>query len=163
MDVTAPRHFKRVFASCRVALGMSQGDLADAMGVSRRTIIRWTMGHTRPVEFEIRRLAALVREEDDDLADELLAAASLEPDPKPPGAIETPVEPVPPPVMAPALPPEPPRPAPTHVTDSILCVAADAANMVPRAILPAIRAAFSRARELRVSVDEVLLGLEAPR
>jgi hypothetical protein len=34
--------------------------------------------------------------------------------------------------------------------------------MVPRAILPAIRAAFSRARELGISVAEGVLGFDAP-
>ncbi len=170
MAVQAPRHFRRVLADCRFALGMSQGELADAMGISRRTIIRWTKGHTSPVEVEIRRLASLVRDADDDLADELLAAARLEPDPPPPPPPPPPPAPpepppvmAPPPVVAPPLLPEPARPAPAHVTDSILCVAADAANMVPRAILPAIRAAFARARELGVGVDEVVLGLDSPR
>jgi DNA-binding XRE family transcriptional regulator len=159
MESSAPRPFKRVFVYARQALAMNQGQLADAMGVSRRTIIRWQRGYTAPVDFQVRQLAALVREEDDDLADELLAAASIAPEPEPQQAgAEAAAAPIAsPPALAPA--PEAPSAVPAHAIDAIVCVAADAANMVPRAIRPALRAAFARAAELGVSVEAVARGL----
>jgi hypothetical protein len=122
------------------------------------------------VEFEVRELATMVREEDDDLADELLAAAGLAPEPDPQAsAPEAEAAPIPAgPVLAPTLAPIAAAPAltpaPAHVIDAIVCAAADAADMIPRAMRPALRAAFVRARELRVSVEAIVLGLgEADR
>jgi transcriptional regulator with XRE-family HTH domain len=146
----------------RQALGMNQGEFAEAMNISRRTAIRWQKGQSSPGEAEIRQLAAMVREEDDDLADELLAAALLAPEPKPEQpAAQAEAAPIAP---APALPPpvQPPGVPPAHAIDAIVCVAADAANMVPRAMRPALRAAFARAAELGVSVEAVAQGLADP-
>ena len=139
---------------------MDQGDLARAMGVSRRTIIRWQKGQTAPVEAQIRELVAIVRQQDEDLADELLAAAIFEVlvRPEEVGAAHSVVA-APEASATPAGPPQPPGPAPPHLIDAIVCAAADAADMIPRSMRPPLRAAFSRAAQLGLSIESVVLGL----
>jgi DNA-binding XRE family transcriptional regulator len=155
MESSAARAFKRVFVNARQTLGMNQGQLADAMGVSRRTIIRWQLGQTSPVEVQVRQLAAMVREEDEDLADELLAAAMLAPEPVPQqGGAQAAADPI---VAVPS--PQALDPVPAHVIDAIVCAAADAADRVPRTMRPALLAAFARAKELGVSIEAVVRGL----
>ena len=168
-----PRPLKRVLIDARQSLGMNQRELAEAMGVSSRTIIRWQHGQSEPVEAQVHQLAAMVREEDEELADELLTAASVAPAPRPqadvtPAGAE-PMAPAPP-VAAPspsfalapaaAGPSQSTAPAPAHMIDAIVCSAADAANLLPRAVRPALRAAFARARELGISVEAAERGLD---
>ncbi len=181
-----PRPLKRVLIDARQSLGMNQRELAEAMGVSSRTIIRWQHGQSEPVEAQVHQLAAMVREEDEELADELLTAASVAPAPRPqadvtpagaePKAPAPPVAPpspsfaLTPPVAAPspsfalapaaAGPSQSTAPAPAHMIDAIVCSAADAANLLPRAVRPALRAAFARARELGISVEAAERGLD---
>ena len=140
-------------------LGMSQGELGDALGVSRRTIIRWQRGHTSPAPTQVKQLADLVRDEDDELADELLAQIGIEPVAPPAAEAASSAMAVAAPTAAPAPPPEPPGPAPAHAIDSIVCVAADAANLVPRAMRPALAAAFTRAMELGLTLEQIVRGM----
>jgi transcriptional regulator with XRE-family HTH domain len=173
MEFQSVRPFKRMLIYAREALGLDQGDLARAMGVSRRTIIRWQKGQTAPVEAQIREFAAMVREQDEDLADELLASAMFELLVRPeevgtsaavPGhgrnlmAAQSVVA-APEASAALARPPQPPAPAPPHLIDAIVCAAADAADMIPRTMRPPLRAAFSRAAQLGLSIEAVVLGL----
>jgi transcriptional regulator with XRE-family HTH domain len=159
MEFNKARPFKRVFLDARRALGMNQGDLAEAMGVSRRTIIRWQHGQTAPVETQVRDLAALVYEEDADLADELLASAMLAPTPPPDDTRAESLAGSPPPPATSVNPPAPEGPAPAHLVDAIVYAAADAADMVPRAMRSPLRAAFSRAAQLGVSIESIVLAL----
>jgi hypothetical protein len=51
---------------------------------------------------------------------------------------------------------------PAHaLVDSIVCAAAEAMGLPPQALRPALRAAFSRAEEIGISVQAVL-GVLAP-
>jgi transcriptional regulator with XRE-family HTH domain len=177
MEFQSVRPFKRMLIYAREALGMDQGDLAGAMGVSRRTIIRWQKGQTTPVEAQIRELAAMVRQQDEDLADELLASAMFELLVRPEEVGASPAVPgegrdlmAAPSVVAapqasatPAEPPQPPGPAPPHLIDAIVCAAADAADMIPRTMRPPLRAAFSRAAQLGLSIESVVLGLSGEK
>jgi transcriptional regulator with XRE-family HTH domain len=160
MELNKARPFKRVFFDARRALGMDQGDLAEAMRVSRRTIIRWQHGQTAPVEAQVRELAALVHEEDADLADELLASAMLAPTPAPEDTRAESLAVSHPASATPAKPPSPHGRAPAHLVDAIVYAAADAADMVPRAMRSALRAAFSRAVQLGVSIESIVLALD---
>jgi len=63
----------------------------------------------------------------------------------------------------PAEPPQPPGPAPPHLIDAIVCAAADAADMIPRTMRPPLRAAFSRAAQLGLSIESVVLGLSGEK
>jgi transcriptional regulator with XRE-family HTH domain len=141
---------------CRRALKMTQAELADAMGTSSRTVIRWEKGHAS------RELARLVREEDDELADELLVVTGVGAeggvDVAIAGALEPLLAPAPTP-REPAAAPAPHAPAPKHLVDAVLFAAADAVDMVPRAVTPAVVAAFTRAHELGLSIEAVVEGL----
>jgi transcriptional regulator with XRE-family HTH domain len=173
MEFQSVRPFKRMLIYAREALGMDQGDLAGAMGVSRRTIIRWQKGQTTPVEAQIRELAAMVRQQDEDLADELLASAMFELLVRPEEVGASPAVAgegrnrmaAPSVVAAPeaSATPAEPAPAPPHLIDAIVCAAADAADMIPRTMRPPLRAAFSRAAQLGLSIESVVLGLSGEK
>jgi len=45
----------------RKRLGMSQGELAEALGVERITVIRWESGDNKPSKLAQRQLARLER------------------------------------------------------------------------------------------------------
>src|SRR5258708_39333083 len=118
MAVESPRPLRRVLRHARQALGMSQEELAQALGSSRRTIIRRERGQSYPVEEEGRQMESLVRPDEPDLADELRAAAGMEvvqePDVTAPAAPhEIIVAAVAPPILA------------KHSVDAILYAAAD--------------------------------------
>jgi transcriptional regulator with XRE-family HTH domain len=126
----------------RQALGMTQEQFGLALGVSHRTASRWEAGQSTPVPAEVSKLAAMVYPKDSKLAAELAAAAS-----------ET-LESLG--IVAPLGPPAPPPPLPTPLlVDSVVCAAADALDAAPMTLRGALFAAFRRARELRLSVDEV--------
>jgi hypothetical protein len=48
------------------------------------------------------------------------------------------------------------------LVDSITCAAADAMSATPEAVRPALRAAFARARDLRLTTAEVASALAPP-
>jgi transcriptional regulator with XRE-family HTH domain len=139
----------------RAALHLSQDELAQALGVSRRTVLRWTAGQSRPTAAHLQDLARMVHPVDARLA-ELLATeggvtlASL-------GL----VPPAPPPVAAPPPPPEPPappqRPFPPVrlMLKAILYAAEDAAKGAPGDVRAVVAAAFAISRGLGLTVDEV--------
>jgi transcriptional regulator with XRE-family HTH domain len=153
MALDPPRPMRRILRSVRQALGMSQTELADAIGSSRRTIIRRERGYSAPVPSEVQELADLVRSEDPDLADELLIAGGIElkADIETQSAapiVETHS------VVAPAR-------LPKHAVDAVLYAAADAMDESPRRIKPAIVAAFLRAKEMELTVEEVIEALDS--
>ena len=117
-----------------------QGDFAALIGVSRRTVQRWDASGGVPSAGQIVKLARAVHPHDRALSARLArgAGTSLE---------ELGIEPV------------ASAPADAHMVDSITCAAADAMNMVPEAVRPALRAAFERARDLRMSPADVAAAL----
>jgi DNA-binding XRE family transcriptional regulator len=151
----APRPMRRLLRYARSALMMTQREMGETIGAASRTIIRWERGHSEPSPDQVKRLADLVRPEEADLADELLAAAGVHvPAPLAPPPERVPL-PVPPPV---------PVAMPKHAVDAVVYAAADAMNVAPRAMRLAIAAAFLRARELGLSIEAVAeaLGSEGP-
>jgi DNA-binding XRE family transcriptional regulator len=137
---------RALLMEARHTLVWHQGDLAQLWGVSRRTIQRWDAGRGSPDPAQIGALARLVHPKSAELAARLAraAGASLE---------------------ALGLKPEltPYAPLTTHMVDSITCAAADAMNIVPEALRPGLRAAFERARDLRLSPADVAGALAVPR
>jgi DNA-binding XRE family transcriptional regulator len=132
-------------------LGLTQLELGHKLGVSRRTIIRWSVNSTRPAPFQVEELAALVRAEgNDDLADSLLEAEDL---PLPQPRVELPAPRV---VVEP---PPPAGPAPQHALDAVIYAASDAADLAPRTARIVLRAALQRAKELGVSADAIVEAL----
>jgi len=140
----------------RRALGVgSQGDFGELMGVSRRTGQRWETGRATPVKRQIEQMARLVHPADRDVATQLAAAAgttliAL--------GLEKPPAPPPPPP-----PPAPPAPPVEDIVDSIVCAAADAMNVLPRDVRPALLAAFTRTRRLGLGVEVVERALAATK
>lgn len=136
----------------RHAVAIRFPDLVQRLCTSTRTMQRWQAAESRPSDAQLAALATLVHPQDASLAADLAAAAG-----------ETPVtlglvEPPPPPVPSP--PPLPPMPR--HlVVDAVVCAAADSTDAAPSAVRATLLAAFKRARELGLTVDEMEKALEA--
>jgi transcriptional regulator with XRE-family HTH domain len=122
----------------RRATGMTQEELGNALRVSKRTVARWETGQAYLGVNEVRDLVRLVHPQDRALAAELASSASesLE-------SLGLEVSQAPPPL-------------PSHlVVDAVVCAAADALEAAPNTVRAALHAAFKRARDLRLSVDDV--------
>jgi hypothetical protein len=109
------------------------------------TVGRLEAGRRRATVQELTKLAELVRPRDAALADKLLVAAGVAPQ-RPPAASAQ--------ADARGL----PR---SHVVDGVLCAAAEAADLSPKAMRRALLAAFERAQTVGLSVAEVIAGLRA--
>jgi transcriptional regulator with XRE-family HTH domain len=143
-----PRQHGEILIRAGVALRKSQGEMGQLLGVSRRTISRWTSRGTTFIPSQARDLAAALLPVDRALAvraaalhGETLVSLGLEKPPPPP---------------APAVPAEPPG----HLVDAVVCAAAEALDASPRAVRPALLAAFRRARELALKVEHVERALD---
>ncbi len=141
-------------AAAQRTLGVTQEELGEMLGASRRTMSRMFTGRS-PLSIEhLHVLARAVHSKDPILAAKLAAegAATLESlgivRPAPPAA------PVAPPVA-------PGRPFPTTrlVVDSVVCAAAETMQAPPAAVREALRAAVARARALGLSLEEMDEGL----
>lgn len=131
-------------------LRMNQRELAEALGVSRRTIVRWTARHTSMNDIDTQRLACLVFPRNAQLAEALAleARTTLER-----LGLVRPAPPAPPPLPPPA--PSPPPPPLSRLVDIVVCAVADALDVAPRAARPALLAGITRARELGLKLDEM--------
>ena len=129
----------------RHALVWHQGDLANLLKLSRRTVQRWDAGHGSPDATQLATVARAVFPKDAELASRLARAArtSLEEL----GLVITAAPQTPISLLGPLM------------VDSITCAAADAMNMAPDAVRPALRAAFERARDLGLSPADVASAL----
>ena len=126
---------------CQDALGLNQRELAEFLGVSRRTILRWHDGGFSPLSSMARKLADAVRPTRPDLADQVMQL----------GARSDAILGVAP----------PPAPASAEVIADIVQAAAAAAGLSAQAVRPAIVAAFTRAHETGVDVRAVIAGLKS--
>ena len=111
--------------------------LARRYGASSRTGIRWNAGRSTPSPKVLAALAREVFAKDKALAAKLAAAAdsSLE-----------------------ALFPKP-SPAAVAMADAVVCSAADAMQVAPSAVRPALLAALARAKSLGLSLDALQASL----
>jgi hypothetical protein len=126
-------------------LGLTHGQLANMLGVSLRTVARWYAKQGGPVAGDFHTLARAVHPRDPDVAARLAAAGGT--------TLEA---------LGLTAPPEDlTLPVPLLV-DSVLCAAAAALDVAPKAVRPALVAAFQRAREMRLSVEAVDLALRPP-
>src|ERR1700722_2929288 len=151
-----PRSIVALLVEARRLLMLSQGELGEKLGASRRTGQRWGREGHGPWPEQLHALARLVHPHSPDLAASIAkeGGTTLEalgiglPPPQPP-----------PPPPAPAL------PDPVHIVDTVVCAAADAVQLLPDAIRPALRAAFKRARLVGLTVEDVeaALGPDGPR
>jgi transcriptional regulator with XRE-family HTH domain len=138
---------QHVLSLARARLGMSQREFGPALLLSHRTASRWDTGRAVPDAGTLRHLATLLVPVDLALAQEVAAHAN-----------ETLEELG---LVAPAPPPQAPRPPVTahDLVDAVLCAGAEASDASPRALRPVLHAAFRRARELGLTVDEVEAAL----
>jgi len=143
----------------RQVLLMNQQQLADLARSSLRTVQRWETKRSFPHADSLHLIADAVRLHDVALASELDEYA-----PRPRAPVPAPIAASVAPVTPPAT-PSPPRAAqiPIYVlVDSVVCAAAEAMSVAPRAIRPAILAAFERARAAELTFDDVLAELTRP-
>jgi DNA-binding XRE family transcriptional regulator len=135
----------------RQTVGMSQDAFGDSLGVSKRTVSRLETGRATLSPYQASTLARMVYPKDAALAAELAAAASetlesLGLVAKAPAVVAPPAAAVAPPAAV----------VPPHlIVDAVVCVAADALAAAPNTVRTALYAAFKRARELRLTVDDV--------
>jgi hypothetical protein len=152
MSPVTPDQALALLDAVRKELILSQAKLGAIIGRERRTVMRWQHGKRRPYPWDWERMARAVHPRNRALAAQLAAAAgqtlvSM--------GLEAPAPPPAPPPAAPA----PAGPAPRHLVDSIVCAAAEAIQLTPQAIRPALMAAFERASALNMASDAVLGGL----
>jgi len=147
-----PRPFPALSAEVRIALHLTQKELASLAGTSLRTVRRWEARRSHPAAFEIHRLVDAVRPRNPALASEL---DELAPRPAPPPTL------APQPLAPPGPPPQPvPPPVPaTVLLDSVVCAAAEAMTLAPQTLRPALVAAFARAKEAGLTLDAMIEGL----
>jgi hypothetical protein len=148
--------FPVLSGEARIALHLTQRELAARVGTSLRTVQRWEARRSHPASFEIHRLADAVRPHNPALASEL---DELAPRPAPP---PTPVAQLLAPPLPAAPPPPPPLPA-AVLLDSVVCAAAEAMSLAPQALRPALLAAFARARDAGLAMEAVVEGLTPAR
>ncbi len=141
-----PRDPAVLFNAARRAMRTSQKDLAAALGASERSGQRWAAGGFST--FYLPRLARLVYPHDEALAREIAEAAG--------GTLESLGIVVPPPPA-----PQGPPPPPAGIVDAVVCAAAEAIDLTPKAVRPAVLAAFTRAQELGLGIDFVRATLGA--
>lgn len=160
---------------CRMALQLTQKQMAERFGCSHRTVARWQSRQSTPSNEQIQAMARAVYAVDAGLAEALageggtsVEALGLVPKPPPP----PPPPPAPPPPPPPAPPPGPPPrafPPIALMLDSVLLAAVDAADAHPdslrerSAVREVIRAAFGRARALGLTLNEVDDALTPPQ
>jgi transcriptional regulator with XRE-family HTH domain len=127
----------------------SQGEFGELLGSSQRSGQRWERGEALPTPEQLDKLAALVFPNNKDLAVEIAAATGK--------TIEQLglVRAAPAPAPATAVAPPRPLPDPIHIVDTVVCAAAEAIQIMPDAIRPALRAAFRRAHLAGLTVEAV--------
>jgi transcriptional regulator with XRE-family HTH domain len=156
----------QIMVLARQKLGLMQHEMASAIGTSLRTLSRYEGGASAPADFHLHKVAALVYPLDPELAREAAAAGGrtleqlriVKPAPSPP--------PAPPPVPA-----VQPTAVPARLlVDAVVCAVAAALEAEGGAPVPlarartAVAAAFLRARDLRLGIDEAAAAVApAPR
>jgi hypothetical protein len=160
-----PKNLPHLLYEARRVLDVgSQGKLGELLGSSQRSGQRWERSQGTPSPEQLHRLAALVFPRDAALAAEIAQAggSTLErlgivvPPPPSPSPIAAAL-----PAQLPLPPPPLPPPDPIHLVDTVVCAAAEAMQVMPDAIRPALRAGFRRARLARLSVEAVDDALNA--
>jgi transcriptional regulator with XRE-family HTH domain len=143
------RPIRPLVARAQLALGMTHRQFGGALGLSERTSLRWARGSSSMLLPQLRTLAELVYPKDPTLAAAIAEACSET-------LVSLGIVAPPAPGPAPA-----PRLAPHLVADLVVCAAADALGAAPSTAQAAVLAAFTRARELGLSVAEVEKALAA--
>jgi len=138
---------------------LNNRELAELLGISRRTMQRVIAHESDLSGPNFAKMARAVHPKNPELAARVAQRAGTTLEAL--GLVSpSPQSPSPPPVAPPVV--EQPKPAPPHprLADSVVDAAADVMDLAPRAIRPALRAAFRRAGELGLSIDMLCGALE---
>ena len=144
-----PQVIRPLLGRVRSAFIYSQRQLGEALGISKRTVLRWEGGQSTPSDIQVAAMARLVHPRDRELARELAAAlgkslVDL--------GIEAPALPAPVPVG-------PKRPSTPYLADSVVCIASEAASMLPQAMRAPLLAAVERMVALELSPADMVEAL----
>ncbi len=134
-------------------LQWTQKEMFERTGVSSRTLSRWRLEGKPPSAKTIAKLLRVVAPIDREAASWLAEASRVA---MPNVASATPATPS---SGAGGGAASTDTEAERLRVDSIVCVAADAMNLSPKAVRPALRAAFLRARDLGVSIDAIAAAM----
>ena len=126
----------------RRVLRPNQRMLWELLGLSRRTIQRWDQGHSVPTKSDMAKLAAAVHPHDPSLAAKLAQTGGT--------TLEA---------LGIAVPAQTPLAPPSYLIDAVVWAAAEALNVAPPAVRPVLLAAFRRAREVGLRVEDVEAAL----
>jgi len=149
-----PQVIRPLIGRLRSVLVHSQRQLGEALGISKRTVLRWEGGQTAPTDFQVAAMARLAHPRDRALAGELAASLGK-------SLVDLGIEAPAPPPPVPAW---PKRPATPYLVDSVVCVAAEAAAILPQAMRAPLLAAVERMVALELSPADVAEALKpAPK
>ena len=140
-------------------LGHTQEQLGKMLGLSRRTVSRWGNHTSGPTPEHLHALARAVHPLDPALAAKLARAGgeTLER-----LGIARPAPAAAPPVTAAVAAAPRPFPPTRLVVESVVCAAAETMQASPSAVRGVLRAAFTRARGLGLTVEEMDDALAEP-
>jgi hypothetical protein len=142
MMISAVRSKGALIIEARRTLALNRDEFGALFGASKRTVARWEAGESSVSGEVLFPLARQVYPRSANLAEEIALAG---------GATLEKLGVVVPPPAPPVAPP-----LPAHVlVDAIVCAAADALKAVPETVRASVLASFRRARELRMTVEEV--------
>jgi transcriptional regulator with XRE-family HTH domain len=142
-----PQEVTSLVVRANLALGLSQRQFAERLSSSLRTVSRWTAGKSYPSNQQLRLIVQLVYPRDPAIAAALARAT---------GAT---VEELVPHAGAAVAPRRAPLPL---LLDNVVHAAAEAMDLSPRLARRGLAAAFARARELGVTLEEAAQGLDSP-
>ncbi len=140
------------------ALATNQHGLANLLGVSRRTISRWTRHGSAPLDpSQTDALARAVHPHDPRLAERIVAVRGAT-------LVDAGIVRPPPAVSPPAPPPPAPAPPtpPAYLVEVVVCAAAEALDVSPRVVRPVLLAAFKSARAVGLDLAALEAALSPP-
>jgi len=131
---------KELLLKCRLALKLTQEELGDLLGKSKRTIQRWEDHGTILLPSDAEALARALQPVEPDLATQIVAF----------GAETAELIGAPPPHLV-------------DGADAVVAAAARAMKVAPESIHSGVVAAFEQAAETGLTVREILAGLKRTR
>jgi transcriptional regulator with XRE-family HTH domain len=138
-----PHDRRALFELSRQALGTTQQELGQMLGVARRTAQRWAASGIP--SYSLADLARVVHPRDPALAGEIARAAGMTLEAA--GIAQRPAP--------------PPQSPPDGVVDAVVCAAAEAMELMPKEVRPGLYAAFARAKEIGLTVDVIERALRS--
>ncbi len=145
----------------RQVLNMGQGELGDLVRVSRRTVQRWDALQSTPGASDLGKVAVAVHPHDPNLAARIAARAGTTLEGL--GLVQAPAVATPTPAAVAPPPVERSAESIGHMVDGVVCAAADALGVPPAGVRPVLLAAFRKAAEVELRVEDVVRALSPAR